>query len=236
MSATPDLQGLSRETATLIADLKAFCLPGGEDAARGVRGIRATQRGEIRSGPEARWNAFVAEEFVDATKTAFHWEARMGSGVLSVLVTDAYEEGHGRLTLKKGPVQLKKLVGPDVDKDELQRYLAYVAYCPPMLVNNPSLELSAIGPRTLQVRDRLDRTGASVDIDLSEDGRPVLTCAVRPMTIGSLVIPTPWSATGSDPQEYEGMRVWRRMKASWRAPEGSFTYIRIELTSFTIVR
>jgi len=219
-----------------MAALKAYCFPGGESAARGIRGIRAVQRGEIRSSPEARWNAFVADEVVDATTTGFRWEARLGTGVLSVSVTDAYESGYGRLVVSKGPLQLKKLTGPDVDKGELQRYLGYVGYCPPMMLNNPALEFAVVGDRTLKVRDRRDTTGASVDLYLGEDGRPVLIRAVRPMIIGKRVVPTMWSATGSDPHEWEGLRVWRHMEAAWHLPAGLFTYVRIDLTSFTALR
>ncbi len=229
------MQESTGELDGLVARLKAYCFPGGEEAARLVRGIKTTQHGEIRMGPEARWNVFTAEEFVDATNTAFCWEARLGTGLLaSVRVTDAYENGHGRLVVKKGPVQLKKLLGPEVDKGELQRYLGYIIYCPSMLLNNPWLDLSAAGPLTLRVRDRRDETDASVDVDISEDGRPLLARAVRPMTVGSRVILTPWSASGSEPQEWDGLRVPRLMEASWSPPEGSFTYIRLELTSFTV--
>jgi hypothetical protein len=223
-------------TFALMAALKAYCLPGGESSAGSIRGIRTSQRGEIRSSPEARWNPFVANEFVDATTTGFRWDARLGTGVLSVAVTDAYEAGHGRLVVAKGPLQLKQLTGPDVDAGELQRYLGYVGYCPPMLLNNPSLEFAAAGERTLKVWDRHDTTGASVEIDLGADGRPVLIRAMRPMTVGKRVIPTAWSATGSDPQEWEGLRVWRHMEAAWHLPAGPFTYVRIDLTSFAAVR
>ena len=178
----------------------------------------------------------MASEFVDATKTRFCWEARLGTGVFAVTVTDAYEEGEGRLVLKKGPLQLKKLTGPDVDQGELQRYLGYVGYCPPMMLNNPSLDFAAVGERTLKVRDRHDQTGTSVEMQLGEDGRPLLIRAVRPMIVGKRVIPTAWSATGSDPQEWEGLRVWRHMEAAWHLAEGPFTYIRIDLTSFSVVR
>jgi hypothetical protein len=81
-----------------------------------------------------------------------------------------------------------------------------------------------------------DESGASVEIDLSEDGRPMLTRAIRPMTLGTRVIPTPWSASGSESQEWDGLRVWRRMEAAWHLTEGPFTYVRIELTSFKVLR
>jgi uncharacterized protein DUF6544 len=223
-------------TLSLVADLKAYCLPGGEKRARGVRGIRTTQSGEIRSAPDARWDPFTAEEFVDATRAGFRWEAHIGSGLRSVVITDAYEEGHGRLVLTKGPLQLKKLVGPEVDKGELQRYLAYLGYCPAMLLNNQSLAFSAVATRTLRVWDRHDQTGASVEVDLGDDGQPRLTRAVRPMVVGKRIAATPWSATGSDAQEWDGLRAWRRMEAAWHRAEGSFTYVRMELTSFIVLR
>ena len=221
---------------SLVARIKAYHLPGGEDLGRGVRGIRATQRGEIRSRPYARWNPFTAEEFVDATKAGFCWEARMGTGLTSILVTDAYEDGRGRLTVSKGPIRLKKLDGPDVDKGELQRYLAYLCYCPAMLVNNPSLALTPIGPLTLRVTDTEDQTGASVEIDFAEDGQTLVSRAVRPMTVGKRIIPTPWSASGSHPRVWDGLCATSRLEASWHPPEGAFVYIRMEITSFTVLR
>jgi hypothetical protein len=221
---------------SLVAALNAYLFPKGESAAHGISGIQAVQRGEIRSSPDARWNPFVASESVDATKTSFCWEAHLGTGIFAVTVTDAYEEGEGRLVLKKGPLQLKKLTGPDVDQGELQRYLGYVGYCPPMMLNNPALDFAVVGDRTLKVQDRHHAAGASVEIDLGEDGRPLLVRAMRPMIVGKRVVPTLWSATGSDPQEWEGMRVWRHMEAAWHLSSGPFTYVRIDLTSFTVVR
>src|SRR5262249_1493295 len=160
--------------------------------------IRTTQRGEIRSTQDARWDPFTAEEFVDATRAGFRWEAHMGSGLRSVVVTDAYEDGHGRLVLTKVPLPLKKLVGPEVAKRELQHSLAYLAYCPAMLLNSEPLAFSAAAKRTLRVWDRQDQTGASVEVDLRDDGQPSLIRAVRPMVVGKRIAATPWSATGSD--------------------------------------
>jgi hypothetical protein len=229
-SAPPDARAL-------VQRLRDFLLPCGENAARLVRGIRATQRGEIRASRDARWIPFTAEEFVDATRSAFCWDAKVGGNVLTaVTVTDAYENSHGRLVVRKGPITLTKMVGPDVDRGELQRYLGYIAYCPPLLLNHPTLEWTAVGPLTLRLRDREDLSGASVDLELDEAGRPVVTRAERPMTVGKKVTIQPWSATGREEREYEGLRVATHLEASWDLPEGSFTYVRIEVTSFVVVR
>ena len=213
-------------------------MPGGEGAARGVRGVKTTQCGEIRSGPRARWMPFEADEFIDATRTEFHWEARMGGGrLLSVHATDAYRDGHGSLVVKKGPIRLLHVEGPDADKSELQRYLSYGPCCPPMLINNPSLEICDVGPDALRIRDRQDRSADGfVVVHVADDGAPLEMRAIRSMLVGTKSVPTRWSATGSDPLDYEGLRVWRSMEASWHADAGAFVYIRVELTSFALVR
>jgi hypothetical protein len=222
---------------SLLARLKAHLLPGGEQAARSVRGIKTFQQGEIRSAPDARWGPLTAEESVDATRSGFCWIARMGSGLLGLVeVTDAYENGQGRLVVKKGPVLLKKMTGPEVDKGELQRYLGYLGYCPAMLVNHPTLAWEAVGPATLRIRDSQDPAGAATDMVVDEEGLPVCVRAVRPMTVGKKVIMTAWSARGSEFQDKEGMRVWTRMEAAWHLPEGEFTYVRLEVKSFTVLR
>ena len=160
----------------------------------------------------------------------------MGSGLKAVNVTDAYEDGHGRVVVRKGPLQLKRLVGPDVDKGELQRYLAYLSYCPPILLNNPSLEFSVTGAGHLRLCDRMDPTGASVDIEIEENGRPAVSRAVRPMVVGKRIEWAPWSARGDDFEERDGLFIPKRLEASWDLTDGGFTYIRIEVLTFEVLR
>ena len=138
--------------------------------------------------------------------------------------------------VKKGPFKLKELTGPELDRGELQRYLAYLSYCPAMIENNSSLQFAAVGPHTLRVSEKSDQTGASVDVEVDNNGCIVLTRSVRPMTVGSRIAMTPWSATTNDFQKFEGLRIPYSMEAAWAPPEGAFTYVRIALRSVTIVR
>ncbi len=225
------------EIPALLARLRAYCFPEGEESAREVRAVKTTQRGEFRSSPTARWTPFTAKETVQATRSGFRWEARMGRAISTVVVVDAYEDGHGSLTVKAGGVlPVKKGEGPDYDKGELQRYLASVIFCPPMLLNNTSLEWTAAGPASLRVRDRADPSGASVDLEINREGCPVVCKAERPMTQGKRSVLTPWSASASEFRKWEGLRIASRLDASWRLPDGAFEYFRAEVTSFEMVR
>ncbi len=226
------------ETRELLARLRAFLFPGGEEQARRIRAIRTTERGEMRMSPGARPIPFTAEEQIDATRSGFRWDARATAGRLrSFAVTDAYEDGHGRLVVKLGGViRLEEIEGPDVDKGELQRYLSTVTLCPPMLIGNPSLDFTAAGPLVLRVRDLADPTGASVDIELDAEGRPLASRADRPRAVGKKMILTPWSAIGREFREWEGLRIASRLEAIWDLPDGPFSYFQEEVTSFEALR
>ena len=104
------------------------------------------------------------------------------------------------------------------------------------MLNHPSLEWLTLGPRTLRVRDRKDRSGASAEMDLDDTGLPACFRADRPRTVGKKVVATPWSARGWDIREREGLRVWTHLEAAWHLHEGPFTYVRMELTSFTVLK
>jgi hypothetical protein len=220
---------------SLVERLKAYLFPGGDAAARAVAGIRTIQSGDIRSSAASAWKKFTAEEVVEATRSMFSWQATLGTGVAAVHVTDAYEHGRGRLVVRKGPLTLAHLTGPHVDQGELQRYLSYISYCPSMILNNPSLDFAAVSLDTLRVRDRHDTTGTRVDLYLDEDGRPLAVRGVRPMMVGTRVIPTDWSAVGTDPQVWNGVRVCRHLEAAWHPPDGEFVYVRIDVLSQSLV-
>jgi hypothetical protein len=213
-------------------------LPGSEEAARSVSGGRIAEQGEMRMSPEARWIPFIAEQTIEARRSSFRWVARLSSGRLTpVTVTDAYEDGHGYLTVRAaGLIPLKKVTGVDADRGELQRYLASTMFCPPALVNHSSLEWDAVGPLILRMRDRDDPMGATVYLEVTPEGRPVICRAERPRLAGKQSVLTPWRGSYLEFREWEGLRVASRLEVSWQLPEGPFTYFRSEVTTLAALR
>ena len=241
MNATrpEDCSGLpDAQTSLLLTRLHRFCFPAGEESVCGVTAVHLAERGEMRMSPEARWIPFTAEETIETRRSSFRWQARLsGSRLTPVTVMDAYENSHGYLTVKAaGLIPLKKITGVDVDRGELQRYLASVIFCPPAMLNHPSLDWSAAGPLILRLCDRQDSSGASVDLEITEDGRPVGCRAQRPRLVGKRSVLTPWAGSYFDFQPWEGMRVASRLEVSWQLPEGPFVYFRSRLTSFRLLR
>jgi hypothetical protein len=105
-------------------------------------------------------------------------------------------------------------VGPEIDRGELQRYLGSVVFSPSILLNHATLEWTAVGPLTLRVCDRKDTTGATVDLDISEEGCPLVCRADRPRMVGKLALTTPWSATCTEFKVWEGLRVPSRLEVA----------------------
>jgi hypothetical protein len=228
------------ETMPLLQRLRVFSLPGGAEALRGVRGVALTLRGEIRSGPAARWMPFTAAQTIEATRSGFRWNARLRTGpfhVVALTVTDAYESGRGWMVVRAGGVlPVARGSGPDFDRGERQRYLAEIVACPPALFLNPSLEWTAIGASTLRVREGAGDDALVVDIEIASDGRPLSCRAERPRSIGKRAVVTPWSGTYGEPKEWEGLRVPGRLEAAWHGEDGPFTYVREEVISLVVLR
>ncbi len=217
--------------------LLEFCFPSGRGSARSINGVRTVQRGEMRSSPTAQWTQFTAEEITEAARTSFRWEARIANKMGFLGVMDAYEGGKGRLTVKLGGiVPVKRLLGTDVDRGELQRYLGECVLCPAMLLNNSALQCADLGPSTIRLRDRNAPADWSVEVEIAEDGRPMEVRAERPRLVGNKSVLTGWSGVPTAFGERDGMRVATRMESRWHLPEGVFTAIHIEVESFELLR
>ncbi len=209
--------------------VREFLFPGGEDVARRVKAIRLTERGEMKMAPNARPIAFTAEQTIDAGSSRFRWEARYRGGLGFFNVIDAYGDGRGSLTIRAGIVPVKKMAGPDFDLGELQRYLASLALCPPMLLNHRTLVWTPLQAYVIRVADG----DAAIDLEFDERGRPVGFHGERPRVAGNHSVPTPWSGKAVDFRDWDGIRVASGTEASWQLPEGPFRYYQSEITSVT---
>jgi hypothetical protein len=207
--------------------VRGFCFPGGEDAARRVKSIRITERGEMQTAPQARAIAFTAKMEIDARTSRIRWEARFRGGLGFFNVIDAYEDGRGSLTIRAGVLPVKKMAGPDFDRGELQRYLASFAMCPPMLLNNRSLVWTPLETGGMRVSEG----AAAIDLEFDDRGCPVGFHGERPRGVGSSTILTPWSGRAGDFRDWDGIRVAGSTEAFWQLPEGPFRYYRSEITS-----
>jgi hypothetical protein len=219
---------MNQETATLLARLRTFLLPEGDAVARGLKSVRIFEKGEMRASAEARWMSFTAEQTIETQSSGFRWDARTSG----IVITDAYENGHGMaMSRLAGLLTLKKASrGPDLDRGEVQRYLSSLMLCPAALVNHASLEWTAVAESVLRVRDLADSTGATVDFEIAADGEPASCRTIRPRLVGKNAVDTEWVGKGRDFRLWNGMRMAHHLEVWWEVPGAPFCYYRSEVT------
>lgn len=219
---------MNQEAAALLARLVGFLLPNGDTAARGLQAVRISEKGEMRTAEGSRWMSFTAELTFQTKLSEFRWEARTSG----IVITDAYEDGHGiamsrlarLLTLKKASR------GPALDRGQVQRYLSSLMLCPAAIVNHASLEWTAVAESVLRVQDSIDPTGAAVDFEIGSDGEPAGCHTIRPRLVGRNAVDTKWVAKGSDFRDWNGMCLAHRLEVWWEIPNAPFCYYRSEVT------
>jgi hypothetical protein len=217
---------------SLLSAWRVRAFPGGEEAARAIRAVEWTEKGELRSSPRARWIPFTARHRTEAARTSFRWEAMLGTGLLTrTAVTDACDDGHGWSTARAaGLVPVARVEGPEMDRGQVQRYLADLGRCPGALLLHPRLEASSAGGRWLRLRDAGGPDGATVELELGDEGDATAMRAVRPALHGRKFIERPWSGRMGEPVLWEGLRLPTRLEASWQTPEGEYVAYRAEGT------
>ncbi|MFK7989533.1 MAG: DUF6544 family protein [Sandaracinaceae bacterium] len=191
--------------------------------------ILIEQRGTMRMKPDGRWLPFSAEEWFSESELAFCWYARLRAlPLVTVVVKDAYQDGHGRLDAKVwGAIPVAHDEGPKVDHGQVQRYLAELPWNPRALLANPDLRFGP-GPGGA-VRVWVGEPSCYVDLHFDERGDIVRTYTETRHRGQEGA--TPWEGHFSDYGVWGGVRCPARGHVSWILPGGRFTYWRGKVTS-----
>ncbi|MCO4771983.1 MAG: hypothetical protein KDA24_18270 [Deltaproteobacteria bacterium] len=217
------------DTRPLPEIVKAYlrrCLPNPPAEARGTL---LEQDGTIRLDPDKPWMPFSAEQRMDAFEPGFVWHARFKMAPLVTgVVEDAFECGHGRLDAKIwGVIPVAHARGIEVDRGEVQRYLAELPWCPLAFRHNYDLHFEEQSDRVVRVW--VDDPGTSVDLLFGEDA--LITGARCLRNRGEEV--QPWEGAFSDYEDFGGVLAPAQARAWWDAPEGRFEYWRGTVTSLS---
>ena len=233
MSIATELLPSTETLSQPLRKLREFCFPNGEDAALSIKGARLNERGQMRTSADARWIPFVAEQTICSNRSNFYWEAKLDPGKpTSVTLVDAFQEGRGALSVMSTSDGIRREQhGGELDIGELQRYLASIFLCPPILLNHKTLKWTEICSYGLRIQDAESSDRAAIEFDLAEDGKPLLCRANRPRLAGHEAIFTPWYGTYSDFHEFAGFRIPTRLEAFWMLPSGPFCYYQSEITT-----
>lgn len=187
------------------------------------------QRGTMRLKPDVPWSPFTAEQWSSETSVAFCWHARVKmKPLLTAVVEDAFEDGHGRLDVRLwGAIPVAHEEGPEIDRGEVQRYLAELAWNPRALIANPALRFDEGSEGAVRVW--VGDPSCYVDLHFDERGDIVRTYSETRARGDEGT--APWEGVFEAYDSIGGLRCPRRGHVSWILPEGRFTYWHGEIVS-----
>lgn len=201
--------------------------------AEGVAGTEVLlhQKGEMRFGPEGKWMPFTAEQRMSTERVDFRWHARVKMAPLvTAVVDDAYEDGRGVLDAKVwGLVPVAHAEGLELDRGEMQRYLAELPWNPLAMLHNSELRFGDGEAGALRVWAGDPET--YVDLGFDEAG-DVATAFTRTRCRDDA--PVPWGGRFEGYRSFGPVRVPARAEVYWVLPEGEFVYWRGEVTGWEV--
>jgi hypothetical protein len=198
----------------------------------GAVAIRIRQKGEMRQSPEQPWSPFEAEQIIALDKIAFVWIAQMPMMPgLKVHVVDAYDGTRGFLAARLArAIPLATATGPEIDKGEVQRYLAELPWAPGALSANAQVSYQQVSDNAVVVAATLDHQRISVVLEIDKLGHVTSASTdARPRTVGTRTIATPWRGYFSDWRMLNGFELPAKAEVEWILKDGPFPCWRGEI-------
>jgi len=194
------------------------------------------QRGDMRANPGDIWKKFSAKQTISVRVPGFVWLARMQiAPLIAVHVLDAYAGGKGQLEARLlGALRISRASGPGLDRGELMRYLAELAWVPQAMLHNPHLHWRQLDAATVEVSAASAGGPARVRLAFEAGDLRRVDADDRPRTVGSAVVPTPWYGRFEGYRTIAGVRIPTRAEVGW-VPDGRpFACWRGEITAYDV--
>ena len=232
-------QAVSPELVT-EADLKDLPLPvqrylrvTGSIGQPRVHHFRATWRGRIRSGPGDPWMTFSAEQhnFIDEPSRFFLMDARRGG--LPVDVFHAFDDRSARMKVRLLSIfPLVNVDGPDLRRAETVTLFNDLCLLAPAELVGPSVTWERIDERSARGFFTVEAHTISAVLSFNDAGELVDFVSDDRLALssdGADFTSQRWSTPVGNYQRLGGRVVMTRGEGRWHPPEGSFTYLELEL-------
>ena len=199
--------------------------------------LRARMHGRIRSGPDARWMPFDAEQynFFDGEPARlFYMKASMFG-----IPFQGFHRYVGRsasmLVKAAGIVPVANASGPEMTRTETVTLLNDMAIMAPAALLDCRIAWEALDDRT--VRATLSTAGHTIRAELAFNAAGELTNFWsndrRKSSPGGTSIPAQWSTPIGDYRVFGPFRLASRGEGQWREAEQEYAYIELEIDEIT---
>jgi hypothetical protein len=195
--------------------------------------FRAHVEVKFRFAPDARWQGVDAWQYSTAApRLARLFYMKLPFHGIPVLGRDTYLDGKGRLLVRVLDLfTVQDGQGEAFDLGELVTWLNDAVLIAPSMLLAPAIAWTATDDRSFEVRVTDCGNSVAARVFVDERGAP-LDFHTRDRWYappGASPVRTPWTTPVGGMQRVGGRMVLATGQASWKLPEGDFTYARAHL-------
>lgn len=204
--------------------------------------VRAEWRGRIRAAPDDAWMEFTAEQYSFPGEPArfFRMDARRGG--LPVDILHIFENGEASMRVRLlSMIPVADARGPQMTQAETVTLLNDMAlFMPSALIDPavvPHLRWEGIDSSSARVSYRIGANEVSAELHFNPDGELVDFISddrLAASADGASFTRWRWSTPVGDYRSFGPLRLMSRGEGLWHAPDGTFSYIELELVDLEV--
>lgn len=197
-----------------------------------VSSFRARMHGRIRSGPDARWMPFRAEQynFFGRERARLFYMTGTMTGIPFHGLHD-YLGSSAAMRIKIGGlVTVSEAAGPEMTRAETVTLFNDMCVIAPATLIDPAIKWQPVDDRA--VRATFTNAGYTIGAELQFNDAGELVnfwSDDRLATVDGEMKPMRWSTPLRDYRTFGSVRLAARGEGRWLAPEGEYTYIDLEI-------
>jgi len=195
-----------------------------------VQTLRLKQKGLFRTGINANWMPFTAEQYFNVDSLSYMWYAKM-KGPLGIKfgAIDKYINGEGHMYVRIANLYtVADSKGDEIDQGELVRLLSELAWIPSAFTRD-FIQWEAIDDLSAKATLTHNDTRASGVFHFDEDGRIINFTAKRYRSEGKYYFLEDWATPIIRYGEIDNLLLPVEYEANWNLKSGELTYIKLEL-------
>ncbi|HTH57588.1 MAG TPA: DUF6544 family protein [Cyclobacteriaceae bacterium] len=193
--------------------------------------VHVVQKGFLRTGKEAPWAPFQAQQYFSLDPPAFVWKADMHmNDFVEIKGRDKLADGRGNMLIKAESLfPVANARGKEIDQGTFIRFMAEISWFPQAALRN-YIRWKELDDNRAQAFITYGNTSVTGVFTFNGDGLPVLFEAKRYGNFNGKFSLETWSVKTTGFKTFQGITIGNSNDVTWKLRSGNFTWLKLEVT------